>query len=152
MPVRSDRGVSSSPGRTLSPTDDCTERDRFIAVRRHHTAALDRRASPGHRSGSGAASSVRGLFVDTGSLELAEGEYLDAALVGLRIVDEGGTLLGTVGHMHHYPAQDCIVLAEGGALIPDGSGVSVRKIDVAAGEITVSLPPGLLDQSAAEEA
>ncbi len=150
MPVRSDETRLVVGGSyALSPTDDA-QSVTLTAVRRHHGRWIV--ALAGVTDQEAARAFVgRELFVDAGSLELAEGEYLDADLVGLRIVDESGTLLGTVGRMHHYPAQDCIVLAEGGALIPMVQAF-VRKIDVAAGEITVSLPPGLLDQSAAEEA
>jgi 16S rRNA processing protein RimM len=91
------------------------------------------------------------LFSEAETLPLAANEYLDVDLIGLRIVDEAGTALGTVGRIEHYPAQDCIVVRESGALIPLVQAF-VRAIDVSAGTIVVSVPPGLLDPGSADEA
>jgi 16S rRNA processing protein RimM len=82
---------------------------------------------------------------------LSPSEYLDVDLIGLRLVDEAGQVLGAVANVAHYPAQDCLVLAGSGALVPLVSAF-VRKIELATKTIVVDLPPGLLDPTEALDA
>jgi 16S rRNA processing protein RimM len=93
----------------------------------------------------------RALYLDRAAVELAENEYFDEDLVGLRLLDGSGAELGVVRAVEHYPAQDCLVVGPSGALVPLVRAF-VHSIDLETRAIVVSLPPGLLDASAAEEA
>jgi 16S rRNA processing protein RimM len=87
------------------------------------------------------------LYADAGDVELGPGEYLDADLIGLRLIDENGRELARVIAIRHFPAQDCLVVDPGAALVPLVKAF-VREIDVAARTIHVTLPRGLLDDDA----
>ncbi|MGO8871788.1 MAG: ribosome maturation factor RimM [Acidimicrobiales bacterium] len=63
-------------------------------------------------------------------------------LIGSRVVDAAGTVLGTVQEVQANPASDLLVL-EGGALIPLRFVVANRP----GWEVTVDVPDGLLDLS-----
>ncbi|HTV72579.1 MAG TPA: ribosome maturation factor RimM [Candidatus Acidoferrales bacterium] len=91
------------------------------------------------------------LYLPREELALAPDEYLDDDLVGLRLLDPTGRALGTVAGVEHYPAQDCLVIEPGRALVPLVRDF-VRAIDLAQREITMDLPVGLLDTREAEEA
>jgi 16S rRNA processing protein RimM len=91
------------------------------------------------------------LFLEREQIELGPGEYFDADLVGLRLFDQAGRERGTVVRVEHYPAQDCLVVAPGDALVPLVRAFA-PKIDLAARTIVMTLPAGLLDASEAEEA
>ncbi len=82
------------------------------------------------------------LYAPRESVPLADGEYLDADLVGCAVVDEGGRAYGTVERVEHYPASDMLVI--GGRMIPMVSAI-VRQIDLAGRCITVDPPSGLLE-------
>jgi 16S rRNA processing protein RimM len=123
---------------------------RLAEVRRHHGRMLVTLA--GVTTETAARAMVgRELFVARELVELADDEYLDIDLVGLRIVDETGTELGVVSAVEHYPAQDCLVVGKRAGMIPLVRAF-IRSIDTGSGTITVTLPPGLLDASAAIEA
>jgi 16S rRNA processing protein RimM len=141
---------SIAAGRTfaLSQAEDAP-RVTLAAVRRHHGRALV--TLDGVATEEAARAYVgKELFLDRADVELDEGEYLDDDLIGLRVEDETGLPLGVVRAVEHYPAQDCLVVGARG-LIPMVAAF-IRSIDVAAGSIVVSVPPGLIDPSAAEEA
>jgi 16S rRNA processing protein RimM len=89
------------------------------------------------------------LAIDRASVRLARGEYFDDDLVGCALVDADGVVLGKVRAVEHYPAQD--VLLVGRAIVPLVRAF-VKKVDVAAKQIVVDVPPGLLNDAEAEEA
>jgi 16S rRNA processing protein RimM len=91
----------------------------------------------------------RNVLVARGDITLGTDEYLDDDLIGLRLLDQAGRALGTVSAVRHFPAQDCLVVAPGDALVPMVKAF-IRTIDVAAGTIVTTLPPGLLDESLAD--
>lgn len=91
------------------------------------------------------------LFLERGEIELGADEYFDADLVGLRLLDDTGRERGIVVRVEHYPAQDCLVVSPRDALVPLVRAFA-PKIDLAARTIVMTLPPGLLDPSEAEEA
>jgi 16S rRNA processing protein RimM len=91
------------------------------------------------------------LFVDRAAVALGEGEYFDDDLVGCALVDVAGTVLGDVVAVEHYPAQDVLLVGPSRAMVPLVRAF-VRGIDVTARRITVDVPAGLLDPSAADEA
>jgi 16S rRNA processing protein RimM len=121
-----------------------TRRLRCRSVRRHHdrlVVAFEGFDTP-EAAKALAGAEVRG---EPGDIELGPDEYLDADLVGLRLIDESGAELGrTVVGIAHYPAQDCLIVDPGRALVPLVKAF-VKKIDVAGGTIATSLPDGLFD-------
>jgi 16S rRNA processing protein RimM len=112
-------------------------------VRRHHERTLV--AFEGIATPEAAKTLVgRELYSDAAAaIELGPGEYLDADLRGLRLIDETGRELARVVDVQHFPAQDCLIVDPGRALVPLVKAF-IRSIDVAAGTIVVSLPDGLL--------
>jgi len=95
------------------------------------------------------------LVVDSGDLEdpTDPDEFRDHQLIGLRVVGPGDEQVGTVDDVLHS-GQDLLVVAGSGArvgaeiLIPFVSAI-VSDVDVAAGQLRVDPPPGLLDPEAA---
>jgi len=82
---------------------------------------------------------------------LKPGEYFDEDLVGCRLLDEDGTERGIVVGVLHYPNQDLLVIGAARALLPLIAAF-IASIDVTRKEIRVTVPAGLLDPSAADEA
>lgn len=103
-------------------------------------------------SGREAAEALRGteLMVDLPSEDLAgdDGdEYHDTELIGMRVVDGEGAVVGAVTRVDHGPAYETLVVKRRGAhpaLIPFVEEM-IDDIDTDAGIIAVELPPGLLD-------
>ncbi len=99
------------------------------------------------------------LWIDEQAV--AEGEEDDAwyhhQLVGLDVVrdaaEPGGEAvkLGVVAEVQHRPAQDLLVVttADGPVLVPFVTAI-VPSVDIAAGVVHVTPPPGLFDESEAE--
>jgi 16S rRNA processing protein RimM len=133
------------PGRSFTVKDGSTARTlRCRSVRRHHEKLLlgfegiDTPEAAREFAG-------RDLHAELEAAPLGEDEYLDADLVGLRLLDEGGHDLGRVViAVEHYPAQDCLLVEPGRRLVPLVRAF-VRKIDIEAGTIVTALPAGLLD-------
>jgi 16S rRNA processing protein RimM len=82
---------------------------------------------------------------------LGAGEYFDEDLVGCRLLDEDGIERGVVVEVLHYPNQDLLVVGAARALLPLVAAF-IASVDVARKEIRVTVPAGLLDPSAADEA
>jgi 16S rRNA processing protein RimM len=120
-----------------------SERLRCTSARKHHerlvvafegVSTVERaRALVGHE-----------LFSEPDEIKLGPDEYLDRDLIGLRLLDESGRELGTVVGVEHLPAQDCLMIAPNGALVPLVRAFS-PAVDLAAGTIVMSLPEGLLE-------
>lgn len=73
-------------------------------------------------------------------------EFYDHQLVGLTVVDQSGSTLGTVSEVVHG-AQDLLVIADGDGppvMVPFVAAL-VPEVDVTGGRIVVDLPDGLLD-------
>ena len=116
---------------------------RCRSLRRHHERLLV--AFEGVDTPEAARALVGGdLFAESADVPLGVDEYLDADLIGLRLIDESGGELARVVGVEHYPAQDCLVVEPGNALVPLVKAF-VRRIDLAAGTILTTLPDGLLD-------
>lgn len=116
---------------------------RCRSARRHHARLLlsfeDIDTPEAARSLVGAE-----LFAEREAVPLGPGEYLDADLIGLRLVDAAGHELARVVGVEHFPGQDCLVVEPGRALVPLVKAF-VRRIDLAAGTIATTLPEGLLE-------
>lgn len=79
---------------------------------------------------------------------LPEGEYYHHQILGLRVVDEDGALLGTLTQILDYSAHDIyVVLPETGPeiLLPATEEV-ILDISLEKGEVRVHLLPGLLPE------
>jgi 16S rRNA processing protein RimM len=84
------------------------------------------------------------LFAERDDVELGPGEYLDRDLIGLRLLDPDGHELGAVVGVEHFPAQDCLVVGAGRALVPLVRAFA-PAIDLKAGTIVMTLPEGLIE-------
>lgn len=87
------------------------------------------------------------LIAQRSRITLAPGEYLDRDLEGCTLQDEGGSILGVVDRVEHYPGSDMLVV--NGKLVPMVREF-IRRIEPGAKRIVVALPPGLLDEENAE--
>lgn len=98
-----------------------------------------------------AAEALKGLrlYADRSALPPPEpGEFYHADLIGLRVVEEGGAVLGTVKVVFDFGAGPLLEVAlagrRGTAMLPFTDAV-VPKVDLAAGELLAVPPPGLLE-------
>lgn len=139
-------------GMTLHATllDGAERAVRIRTLRRHKGRPLI--AFEGVDDANAAAALVGAtLTVARADVHLARGEYFDEDLIGCTLVDaQDGRALGEVTGVEHYPAQD-VLRVDRRALVPLVRAF-VQRVDVAAKRITVTLPPGLLDESQAEDA
>jgi len=71
--------------------------------------------------------------------------WYDHQLVGLTVLRDGEKV-GTVSRVDHFPAQDLLAVetTAGEVLIPFVSAI-VPEVDIAAGTVTVTPPPGLFE-------
>ena len=100
--------------------------------------------------GREAAEALRGRLVqadvaDLGPLEA--GEYYQHELVGCRVEDVDGRVLGVVSGIWETGAADVLVVVDARQrelLIPAAREI-LREVDVAARRIRIDAPPGLLD-------
>jgi 16S rRNA processing protein RimM len=88
------------------------------------------------------------LWIDQDSTEQTDEEdaWYDHQLVGLAVVRDG-VQIGTLTRLEHLPAQDLLIVktAAGEVMIPFVKAI-VPSVDVAAGIITITPPPGLLEE------
>jgi len=88
------------------------------------------------------------LWIDQDSAEQTDEEdaWYDHQLVGLAVVRDG-VQIGTLTRLEHLPAQDLLIVktAAGEVMIPFVKAI-VPSVDVKAGVITITPPPGLLEE------
>ena len=72
--------------------------------------------------------------------------WYDYQLVGLRALRDGAEV-GTVARVDHLPAQDLLAIATaaGEVLVPFVAAI-VPSVDIAAGTVTLTPPPGLFEE------
>ena len=78
-------------------------------------------------------------------------EYYDHQLVGLKVILTNGDAIGVVSEMVHLPSQDLVIVKRDGlpeAMIPFVNEM-VPTVDIVAGTITITPPPGLLNEAEA---
>ena len=83
---------------------------------------------------------------DAEELPVEEDAWYDHQLVGLGVVREG-VRVGTVIRVDHLPAQDLLTVSTdaGEVLVPFVKAI-VPNVDIEAGTLTVTPPPGLFEQ------
>jgi 16S rRNA processing protein RimM len=87
------------------------------------------------------------LWVDQPVDETPEPDaWYDHQLVGLAVVRDGEKV-GEVSHVDHLPAQDLLIVStpHGEVMVPFVSAI-VPEVDIAAGTVTVTPPPGLFEE------
>jgi len=139
-----------SPGASLdyAMPDGSRRGLKIRSVREHkgrYVVALD-----GVESADAAQAYVGGTFYaprDRVERELEEGEHLDVDLIGCSLFAPDGVVLGKVEDVRHYPSSDMLIV--NGKMVPMVKAF-VRGIDTRDKRIDVDLPPGLLDDDAAE--
>jgi len=96
-----------------------------------------------------AADALKGtrLYADRTALpSLLDDEYYHADLIGLEVVDTGGTVLGRVHAVHNHGAGDLLEIAGPGlktaVLLPFTQG-AVPTVDLASGRIVADPPDGV---------
>lgn len=93
------------------------------------------------------------LWIDQDAAEEPEEDaWYDFQLVGLR-AQRDGEEVGRVVRVEHFPAQDLLVIDTGEreVLVPFVSAI-VPAVDIAAGVVTITPPPGLLEELPEERA
>ena len=92
------------------------------------------------------------LSVDVDPMELPEDpdEFYDHQLVGLEVIHDGKSI-GKVTEVIHLPAQDVLAITK-----TDGTECMVPfvlqfvpEVDIRGGKLTITPPPGLIDESEA---
>lgn len=88
------------------------------------------------------------LWVDHDPAQLPDepDAWYDYQLVGLRALRDGAEV-GTVARVDHLPAQDLLAIAtaSGEVLVPFVAAI-VPTVDIAAGTVTLTPPPGLFEE------
>ena len=148
---------TDEPERRFAPGSSLVAGDRPVvveAVRRHSGRLLVRLRGVADRT---AAEQWQGALleaeVDADELPDEDDAYYDHQLVGLRVLDHGGTAVGTVASVLHLPVQDLLVVDTGDAetMVPFVSEL-VPVVDLDAGALHLADVPGLVDPDAAESA
>lgn len=83
--------------------------------------------------------------------DLEEGSYYIRDLVGLRVVDGDGRLLGQLEDVLPYPSQDVYVIAQAGdpekkAMVP-AVDEFIKEIDLEKGEVVIQPIGGMFDEN-----
>lgn len=88
---------------------------------------------------------------DAAELPAEEDAWYDHQLVGLAVIRDGRRV-GVVAQIDHFPAQDLLTVKteEGDVLVPFVKAI-VAAVDVQAGTLTVTPPPGLFEQLSDDE-
>ncbi len=130
---------------------DGRTRDASIAAMRIHKGRPLVRIAGITDATAAEALGVAEIVIARDDAPLADGEYFDDDLTGCRLLDDEGNERGVVVGVAHYPAQDMLVVGSGKVLLPLVRAF-VAGVDIDAKTIHITVPPGLLDPAAADEA
>ena len=88
------------------------------------------------------------IDADAAAQPSEEDAWYDHQLVGLDVVRDGVSV-GTIVRVDHMPAQDLLIIkaGENEVMVPFVAAI-VPEVDVAAGRVTVTPPPGLFEDLA----
>ena len=86
------------------------------------------------------------LWIDQDTSEVEENAWFDQQLVGLDVVRDD-VVVGKVARVDHFPAQDLLIVRSGDdeILVPFVKAI-VPTVDVSAGRVVVTPPPGLFEE------
>lgn len=86
------------------------------------------------------------LWIDQDADEVEDNAWFDHQLVGLDVVREG-TSVGRIVRVEHFPAQDLLIVKHGvdEVMVPFVAAI-VPTVDIAAGQVIVTPPPGLFEE------
>ncbi|UTT51366.1 ribosome maturation factor RimM [Microbacterium maritypicum] len=86
------------------------------------------------------------LWIDQDIDEVEDDAWFDHQLVGLDVVRDD-TVVGRVVRVEHFPAQDLLIVkaGENEVMVPFVSAI-VPTVDVQAGRVIVTPPPGLFEE------
>ena len=86
------------------------------------------------------------LWIDQDVDEVEDDAWFDHQLVGLDVVRDD-TVVGRVVRVEHFPAQDLLIVkaGENEVMVPFVSAI-VPTVDVHAGRVIVTPPPGLFEE------
>jgi 16S rRNA processing protein RimM len=89
---------------------------------------------------------------DTAEASVEEDAWYDYQLVGLGVLRDG-VKVGTVSRIDHLPAQDLLTVTtdDGDVLVPFVKAI-VPSVDIEAGTLTVTPPPGLFESLPGDDA
>lgn len=91
------------------------------------------------------------VSIDRSQVELPEGRHFIADLIGLKVVDSAsGETIGALADVLTLPAQDVYVVRGDDEYMIPAVKEFIQKIDLAAGQITVSLIPGMKTEAKAD--
>jgi 16S rRNA processing protein RimM len=114
---------------------------RIVGVRQHKGRLLIRIEAVDDADAAAAYAGAL-LYAPRERVALAEGEYLDADLIGCAVVGKDGVVYGSVDRVEHLPSSDMLVL--GDRMVPMVSAI-VTELDLARRRIVIDPPAGLLD-------
>ncbi|MFJ3471865.1 ribosome maturation factor RimM [Microbacterium maritypicum] len=91
------------------------------------------------------------LWIDQDADEIEDDAWFDHQLVGLDVVRDD-TVIGRVVRVEHFPAQDLLIVKAGEdeVMVPFVAAI-VPTVDVQAGRVIVTPPPGLFEEIADAE-
>lgn len=143
-----------APGAVL-PTEPPERGPLTVAAARVHSGRLLLRFEG--VADRGAAEALRNTLltaeVDPDERPADPEEFYDHQLVDLDVVTADGAHLGRVAQVAHLPGQDLLVVARpagGEAMFPFVAEI-VPEVDLAAGRVVVTPPPGLLGEGGEPE-
>jgi len=88
---------------------------------------------------------------DLSEMPAEDDAWYDHQLVGLAVLRDG-VRVGSVSRVDHFPAQDLLLVAtESGEVLVPFVKAFVPAVDVTAGTVTVTPPPGLFEELPEEE-
>lgn len=145
--VYSENPARFAPGATLSAGNSAGTSDRKIVEVRPHLGKLIVLFEGVH--GRDGAEALRGtkLFVSRSEVSPPEeGSYWEHQILGLKVFDPSGEELGTITSVLSGAGQDLWEVTSGDRsfLLPAVEAF-VMKVDLEAGRVEVSVPPGLVE-------
>ena len=87
---------------------------------------------------------VDAASVDPDSIELDEDEAMAAFLIGFKVKDQSGKMVGEISDYYNYPSNPCIEL-EGKWLVPFNEEL-ILKLDAKKRVMQMTIPAGLLEE------